>query len=66
MWDRTVAFVRNAWAVILTVGVVLWFLLTIPATGESAPFAAVPVEDSVFATVSVAIAPIFAPLGFGS
>lgn len=67
MKERTLAFVRNAWTTILTVSVVLWFLLAIPARGgEGGAFAAVPVEESVFATVSGALAPLFAPLGFGS
>ncbi|MFO7633497.1 MAG: ferrous iron transport protein B [Caldilinea sp.] len=66
MWDRTSAFIRNAWTIILTVSVVLWFLLAIPMRGESSAFADVAVEDSVFGAVSGAVAPLFAPLGFGS
>ena len=66
MWERTSAFVRNAWTIILTVSVVLWFLLAIPAHGGEGTFAAVPVEESVFGAASSLIAPAFAPLGFGS
>lgn len=66
MWDRTASFIRNAWTIILTVSVVLWFLLAIPVRGEGSAFAAVPVEDSAFGAVSNAVAPVFAPLGFGS
>ena len=65
MWERTYAFVRKAWTVILAVSLVLWFLLAIPVQGEGS-FADTEVNDSVFATVSGAIAPVFAPLGFGS
>ena len=66
MWERTSAFIHNAWTIILTVSIVLWFLLAIPARGADSSFAAVPVEDSVFGAVAGAIAPAFAPLGFGS
>lgn len=66
MWERTSAFIRNAWTIILTVSVVLWFLLAIPARGEAGAFADVPVEDSIFGAVSGAMAPVFTPLGFGS
>ena len=65
MWERTSSFIRNAWTLILAVSVALWFLLAIPARGAESSFAAVPVGDSVFGAVSDAIAPVFAPLGFG-
>lgn len=66
MWERTLSFIRNAWTIILTVSIVLWFLLAIPVRGEHAAFGAVVVEDSVFGAVAGATAPVFAPLGFGS
>ena len=66
MWERTAGFVRNAWTTILTVSIVLWLLLAIPMPGATGTFAAVPVEESVFGAVAGAIAPAFAPLGFGS
>lgn len=66
MWGRTTAFVRNAWTIILSVSIVLWVLLAIPIRGENNSFADTPVEDSLFAGVSGAVAPAFAPLGFGS
>jgi ferrous iron transport protein B len=66
MWDRTASFIRNAWTIILTVSVLLWFLLAIPVRGDGNTFAAVSVEESVFGAVSGVVAPIFAPLGFGS
>ena len=65
MWSRTSAFVRNAWTIILAVSIVLWFLLAIPVQGEGS-FAETDVNDSLFATVSGVVAPIFAPLGFGT
>lgn len=66
MWERTAAFIRNAWTIILTVSVVLWILLAIPLRGDGNSFGDVPVEDSLFGGVAGAIAPAFAPLGFGS
>jgi ferrous iron transport protein B len=66
MWERTASFVRNAWTIILAVSVVLWVLLAIPVRGQGNTFAAVAVEDSAFGAVAGAIAPAFAPLGFGN
>ncbi len=65
MWERTSAFVKKAWTIIMAVSVVLWFMLAIPVSGEGS-FAEADVNDSVFATVSGVIAPAFAPLGFGA
>lgn len=65
MWGRTSAFIRNAWTIILTVSVVLWFLLATPARGGEGAFADVPVEESIFGVVAGMIAPVFTPLGFG-
>jgi len=66
MWERTASFIRNAWTIILAVSIVLWILLAIPLRGEDNAFADVPVEDSLFGGVAGAVAPAFAPLGFGS
>jgi ferrous iron transport protein B len=57
-WDRSSGFVKKAGTVILAVTVVLWFLLNVPWGVEDQ-------RDSMFGRVSVAIAPAFAPLGFG-
>ncbi len=65
MWERTSAFVRKAWTIILAVSIVLWFLLAIPVQGDGS-FAETEVDDSLFATASGIIAPVFAPLGFGT
>jgi ferrous iron transport protein B len=65
MWERTGSFVRKAWTIILAVSIVIWFLLAIP-TGGGGSFADTSVENSVFAGLSSAIAPIFSPLGFGN
>ena len=66
MWERTSSFIHNAWTIILAVSIVLWFLLATPARGADSSFGTVPVDDSVFGAVAGAIAPVFAPLGFGS
>jgi ferrous iron transport protein B len=63
MWERTSAFVRKAWTLIMATSIVIWVLSAIPVGGGA--FADVEVESSAFATVSRVIAPIFKPLGFG-
>ena len=65
MWERTSAFVRKAWTLIMATSVVIWFLLAIPVGGAGG-FADVSVADSAFAGVSGAVAPVFAPAGFGT
>lgn len=65
MWERTAAFVRKAGTVILATSVVVWLLLAIPARGDD-QFAATPVDQSAFAALAQAVAPVFAPLGFGN
>jgi ferrous iron transport protein B len=65
MWERTSAFVRKAWTIIMGTSVVVWLLMAIP-TGGSGQFAETEMDQSLFARVSGAVSPIFAPLGFGS
>lgn len=62
-WERTGAFVRKAWSIILVTSVIIWLLLAVPLGGGA--FADAPVADSAFAGVSRVIAPAFKPLGFG-
>jgi ferrous iron transport protein B len=59
MWENTHEFVRKAGTTILTVSIMMWLLLNLPwgVTNQ---------RDSYFGTVSSAIAPVFAPLGFGN
>jgi ferrous iron transport protein B len=64
MWERTGAFVRKAWTIILGTSVVIWLLLAVPLGGAGA-FADANVDHSLFAGVSRVIAPVFKPLGFG-
>lgn len=65
MWERTGSFVRKAWTIILVTSIILWVLMAIPVGGTSG-FAETDVNDSLFATASGVIAPLFTPLGFGS
>ena len=64
MWQRTWAFVKNAGTVILATSMAVWLLMAIPVAGGE--FGEVEIEDSAFTTVSEAVAPAFAPAGFGS
>ncbi len=65
MWERTASFVRKAWTIIMAVSIVVWLLIAIPVGGQGS-FADTNIDQSAFATVSGAAAPIFEPLGFGS
>jgi ferrous iron transport protein B len=65
MWERTSAFVRKAWTIIVVTSVIIWILLAIPVGGGGS-FADAEVGDSAFAGASKAIAPVMKPLGFGS
>jgi len=62
--DHTRAFVEGAWTVVLAVTVLVWFLLAIPV-GVEARFADVDADHSALAALGGAIAPAFAPAGFG-
>lgn len=59
------SFVRKAWTIILATSIVVWLLIAIPVSGQG-DFAETDIDDSAFAAVSGAVAPVFAPLGFGS
>jgi len=58
-WGRTRDFAKKAGTVILVVTVLLWVLLNLPWGVENQ-------RDSVFGTVSAAVAPTLEPLGFGN
>ncbi len=64
--DRTSAFVRKAGTIILSVSVVVWLLLAIPAYPGAGSIGNVTPSESIFGTISRAIAPVFAPAGFGT
>lgn len=65
VWKRTGVFVRTASTLIVITSAILWALMSIPVGGYGS-FADVEVTESAFATVTGAIAPVLAPLGFGS
>ena len=65
MWERTASFIQNAWTIILATSIVIWILMAIPM-GGGGKFADTDVNQSAFATVSGAIAPLLKPLGFNS
>jgi ferrous iron transport protein B len=58
MWEHTSEFVRKAGTLIFALSIVMWVLLRLPLGVEDQ-------QDSLFGRVSTAIAPVFAPLGFG-
>jgi len=58
MWENTREFVHKAGTVILYASLVMWVLLNLPWGVDNQ-------RDSYFGRVSGAIAPVFAPLGFG-
>jgi ferrous iron transport protein B len=64
-WQRTQQFLRNAATIILAATIIIWFMLALPVRGEGT-FNDVPTGDSLFGSVSRALAPAFAPAGFGS
>jgi ferrous iron transport protein B len=59
MWENTREFVRKAGTVILYASVVMWMLLNLPLGVKDQ-------RVSYFGKFSSAIAPVFAPLGFGN
>ena len=61
LWDKAKDFLQRAFTVIFMASLVIWFLQTfglhLSMVADS--------KDSILAAVAGAIAPIFAPLGFG-
>jgi ferrous iron transport protein B len=59
MWENTRAFIRKAGTTIMLISIVMWFLLNLPwgVTNK---------QESYFGKFSTAVAPLFAPLGFGN
>ncbi len=66
VWERTSAFIKNAWTIILATSIVLWLLMAIPARANSGSFAKTEIDGSLFAIISQTASPALAPLGFGS
>ena len=58
-WDKTKGFLRKAGTIILASAIVIWILSYLPLGVEYGS------QESVLGMIGSAIAPIFAPLGFG-
>ena len=58
-WDKTKGFLRKAGTIILGSAIVIWILSSLPLGVEYGS------QQSVLGIIGSAIAPIFAPLGFG-
>ncbi|MDR2734056.1 MAG: ferrous iron transport protein B [Spirochaetota bacterium] len=64
MWERGWSFVKKAGTIILLAAIVVWLASSL-GWGEDG-FGMVTMEDSILAAFGSALAPIFAPLGWGN
>ena len=62
MWDKAKDFLKRAFTVIFLATLAVWFLQSFTFTLSPAP----DVESSMLGVIAGAIAPIFAPAGFGT
>jgi len=58
-WEKTYGFVRKAGTIILAAAIIVWILSSFPAGVEYGS------QESAIGMIGTAIAPVFAPLGFG-
>ena len=58
-WDKTKGFLRKAGTIILAASIIVWVLSSVPFGVEYGS------QESAIGQIGTAIAPIFAPLGFG-
>ncbi len=58
-WEKTKGFLKKAGTIILIATIVIWILSSVPFGVEYAS------ADSALGMIGTAVAPIFAPLGFG-
>jgi ferrous iron transport protein B len=63
-WLRLRGFLRTAGGIVVATVTAVWLMQAIPVHGAGS-FGAVAPEDSLFAAVARAIAPVFGPAGFG-
>lgn len=61
MWSKAKDFIHKAFTVIFLVSIIIWFLQNFDIR-----FYMVDAQDSIIASIGKLVAPIFAPLGFGS
>lgn len=59
VWENTIDFLRKAGTLIATLAIILWLLLNLP-------LGVTETRQSYFGRFSAALAPVFAPLGFGT
>lgn len=59
-WEKGKGFVKKAGTIIFAISIIVWFLSNFNFTGL------VEINDSFLASIGKIIAPIFAPLGFGT
>ncbi|MEL7671614.1 ferrous iron transport protein B [Methanobacterium sp.] len=59
MWERGYLFIRKMGTIILALSIVIWVLSSLPVGVEYGS------QESITGQVGTAIAPVFAPLGFG-
>ncbi len=59
-WDKGQNFLKKAGTIIFAASVIVWFLSNFSFTGM------VEIQDSILAVIGRFMAPIFAPLGFGT
>ncbi|MFZ1282576.1 MAG: ferrous iron transport protein B [Propionicimonas sp.] len=64
-WVRLKGFLQTASGIIVVTVCAVWLLQSVPARGD-AGFGEVAVQDSVYSVAAQAIAPVFAPAGFGT
>jgi ferrous iron transport protein B len=64
MWERGYSFIKKAGTIILLATIFVWFASNFGFSDDG--FGMVDMEDSVLAVFGNAIAPIFAPLGWGN
>ncbi len=63
-WERGWSFIKRAGTVILVASVIIWF--TSSFTFSSGLHMVADMNDSMLASIGNAVAPLFAPLGFGT
>lgn len=66
MWTRLKGFLQTAGGIIVATVVVIWLLMSIPVSGQPFTEEGPTPQDSAYGLVSEAMAPAFAPAGFGS
>ena len=64
MWEKTADFIQRAFSIVLIANIVIWFLRSFDPALHMVT--AANMDSSILAIVAGVLAPIFAPMGFGS